>query len=130
VYVAFGNYSGDESPTYQDEDKTQSIQQLFGGSTALYNSYNPPYLLTHGRYPELSGWFETGAQDPVLPAAHALQGLAENAGINTCIATPPGAHSFDFWTTSFTDSLPWLSWKLKLTPQPPAVPAQCLPGQS
>ena len=130
VYVAFGNYSGDESPTYQDEDKAQSIQQLFGGSTALYNSYNPPYLLTHARYPELSGWFETGAQDPVLPAAHALQGLAENAGINTCIATPPGAHSFDFWTTSFTDSLPWLSWKLELTPQPPSVPAQCAPGQS
>jgi S-formylglutathione hydrolase FrmB len=130
VYAAFGNYSGDESPTYQDEDKAQSIQQLFGGSAALYNSYNPPYLLTHGRYPELSGWFETGAQDPVLPAAHALQGLAENAGINTCIATPPGAHSFDFWTTSFTDSLPWLSWKLKLTPQPPSVPAQCAPGQS
>jgi S-formylglutathione hydrolase FrmB len=129
VYVAFGNYSGDESPTYQDEDKTQSIQQLFGGSTALYNSYNPPYLLAHARYPELSGWFETGAQDPVLPAAHALQGLAENAGINTCIATPPGAHSFDFWTKSFTDSLPWLSWKLKLTPQPPAVPAQCVPGK-
>ena len=46
VYVAFGNYSGDESPTYQDEDKAQSIQHLFGGSTALYNSYNPPYLLT------------------------------------------------------------------------------------
>jgi S-formylglutathione hydrolase FrmB len=130
VYVAFGNYSGDASPTYQDEDKTQSIQQLFGGSAALYNSYNPPYLLTHARYPELSGWFQTGAQDPVLPAAHALQGLAENAGISTCIATPPGDHSFDFWTTSFTDSLPWLSWKLKLTPQPPSVPAQCVPGQS
>ncbi len=130
VYVAFGNYSGDASPTYQDEDKAQSIQQLFGGSAALYNSYNPPYLLTHSRYPELSGWFETGAQDPVLPAAHALQGLAEKAGISTCLATPPGAHSFDFWTTSFTDSLPWLSWKLKLTPQPPSVPAQCVPGQS
>jgi S-formylglutathione hydrolase FrmB len=130
VYVAFGNYSGDESPTYQDEDKAQSIQQLFGGSTGLYNAYNPPYLLTHAHYPELSGWFETGAQDPVLPAAHALQGLAEKAGMNTCIATPPGAHSFDFWTTSFTDSLPWLSWKLKLTPQPPSVPAQCVPGQS
>ncbi len=129
VYVAFGNYSGDASPTYQDENKAQSIQQLFGGSAALYNSYNPPYLLTHARYPELSGWFETGAQDPVLPAAHALQGLAENAGMNTCIATPPGDHSFDFWTTSFTDSLPWLSWKLKLTPQPPSVPAQCLPGK-
>jgi S-formylglutathione hydrolase FrmB len=130
VYAAFGNYSGDASPTYQDESKAQSIKTLFGGSTALYDSYNPPYLLTHARYPELSGWFETGAQDPVLPAAHQLQKLSANAGMNTCITTPPGAHSFDFWETSFTDSLPWLSWKLKLTPEPASVPAQCAAGAS
>ena len=130
VYVAFGNYSGDASPTYQDENKEQTIQPLFGGSKADYDAYNPPYLLTHAATPSLSGWFEAGAQDPVLPAAHQLQPLAANAGINTCIATPPGAHDFAFWTKSFTDSLPWLSWKLKLTPQPPSVPAQCTPGKS
>ena len=128
VYVAFGNYSGDAAPTYQDESKEQSIQTLFGGSTALYDSYNPQYLLTHARYPELSGWFETGLQDPVLPAAHRLQKLSQNAGMNTCITTPPGAHSFEFWETSFSDSLPWLSWKLKLTPEPSSVPAQCTPA--
>ena len=65
-----------------------------------------------------------------MQAAHTLQGLAANAGINTCITTPPGDHNFDFWTTSFADSLPWLSWKLKLTPEPSSVPAQCVAGKS
>jgi hypothetical protein len=44
--------------------------------------------------------------------------------------TPPGRHGFDFWTQAFKDSLPWLSWKLKLTPQPQSIPAQCVSGKS
>ena len=130
-YVAFGNYSGDESPTYQNDNEQQTIQTLFGGSTANYNAHNPPYLLTQQRFTGLAGWFEAGAQDPVaVKAAHALQPLAAGAGIGTCLATPPGGHDFTLWQQSFSDSLPWLSWKLKLTPQPQSVPAQCVPGRS
>ena len=125
----FANYSGDESPTYQSLNQQQTIQALFGGSVANYDAHNPPYLLTHQRYTGMAGWFEAGAQDKEsVPAARALQGLASNAGIDTCIATPPGAHNFDFWTHAFSDSLPWLSWKLKLTPEPQSVPAHCVPG--
>jgi len=125
----FANYSGLESPTYLQDKPEQTIQALFGGSQASYNAHNPPYLLAHHRYAGMAGWFEAGAQDSeALPAARALQPLAANAGIDTCIATPPGTHSFDFWTQAFRDSLPWLSWKLKLTPEPKSVPARCVAG--
>jgi S-formylglutathione hydrolase FrmB len=131
VYAAFGNYSGDESPTYQDDNQDQTIQILFGDSPASYNSHNPPYILTHQRFTRLAGWFAAGAQDSAaLQAARTLAPLASNAGIDTCIMTPPGRHSFDFWTQAFKDSLPWLSWKLKLTPQPQSIPAQCVFGKS
>jgi enterochelin esterase-like enzyme len=131
VYSAFANYSGDESPTYQDDNKAQTIQTLFGGSQANYNAHNPPYLLTQEHFTGLSGWFEAGAQDSQsLQAARALHALAFNAGIDACIMTPPGAHNFDFWTQAFQNSLPWLSWKLKLTPEPQSIPAHCGPGQS
>jgi S-formylglutathione hydrolase FrmB len=131
VYAAFGNYSGDESPMYLQDSQQQTIQTLFGGSLANFNAHNPPYLLTHGRFTGLSGWFEAGAQDTeALPAARALAPMAANAGIDTCIATPPGAHSFVFWQQAFSDSLPWLSWKLNLTPQPHSIPAQCVAGKS
>ena len=130
-YAAFGNYSGDESPTYQNDNQQQTIQTLFGGSTASYNAENPPYLLKQQRFTGLAGWFEAGAQDPVaVKAAHALQGLAAGAGIGTCLATPPGGHDFAFWQQAFSDSLPWLSSKLKLTPAPQSVPAHCAPGPS
>jgi S-formylglutathione hydrolase FrmB len=127
----FANYSGDESPTYQSFNQQQTIQALFGGSVANYDAHNPPYLLTHQRYAGMAGWFEAGTQDAqALRAARALQPLASNAGIDTCIATPPGAHNFAFWTQAFRDSLPWLSWQLKLTPQPSSIPAHCAAGQS
>jgi len=127
----FANYSGLESPTYQEDNQAQTIQALFGGSAADYNAHNPPYLLAQHHYTGMAGWFEAGAQDrEALPPARALQGLAANAGIDTCLATPPGAHNFDFWTQAFRDSLPWLSWKLKLTPQPPSVPAHCATAKS
>ena len=130
VYAAFGNYSGDESPTNQSDSQQQTIATLFGGSQASYDAHNPPYILAHQRFTGLSGWFEAGTQDSqALQAAHALQPLAAKAGIGTCITTPPGNHNFDFWTQAFKDSLPWLSWKLKLTPQPRSMPAQCVSGQ-
>jgi S-formylglutathione hydrolase FrmB len=88
-------------------------------------------MLTHEKYPGMAGWFAAGAQDSqALRAAHTLQPLAASAGIATCITTPPGKHSFDFWTQAYQDSLPWISWKLKLTPEPKSIPAQCTTAKS
>ena len=132
VYSVFGDYSGLQSPVYQEDSKQQTVQILFGGSEANYNAHNSPYLLAHQRFAGLAGWFEVGAQDTskLRTAATTLQRLASNAGIDTCIAMPPGAHTFVLWQQAFSDSLPWMSWKLKLTPQPSSVPARCAPGKS
>jgi poly(3-hydroxybutyrate) depolymerase len=132
VYSAFANYSGEESPTYQYDNRQQTINTLFGGSEANYNAHNPPYLLAHQRFAGMAGWFESGAQDAKTyrTAATTLQKLASDAGIDTCMTFPPGAHDFGFWQHAFADSLPWISWKLKLTPQPQSVPASCAPGKN
>ena len=86
VYVAFGNYSGDESPTYQYDNKQQTIATLFGGSQASYDAHNPPYILTHQRFTGLAGWFKAGAQDSAgLAGRPHAQPLAASAGIDTCL---------------------------------------------
>jgi len=128
----FADYSGDESPTYYSDNQQQTIHALFGGSLANYNAHNPPYILAHQQFKGMAGWFEVGAQDTDSPPAtvRALQQLASNAGIDTCIAMPPGGHDFRLWSQAFSDSLPWLSWQLKLTPEPKSIPAQCVPGKS
>ena len=63
-YAAFGNYSGDASPTYQNDNEQQTIQTLFGGSTASYDAHNPPYLLAQQRYPGPVRLVRGRAQDP------------------------------------------------------------------
>jgi enterochelin esterase-like enzyme len=129
VFSIFASYSGYISPTYQNDDTQQTIAQLFGGSTAAYDAHNPDHLLKHAVFPSLSGWFTAGQQDPQpLADGKQLAGLAVKAGFQQVCATfPDGDHSFQFWASAFATSLPWLSWKLGLTPPPSGHPATCTP---
>jgi enterochelin esterase-like enzyme len=127
-FSIFASYSGYSSPTYINDNEQQTIAQLYAGSKANYEAHNPLNLLKTGRYQGLSGWFTAGQQDPqALASAQQLAPLAKAAGIDTCLYTPAGEHSFQFWAAAFKTSLPWLSWKLGLTPPPTDTPAHCDP---
>jgi enterochelin esterase-like enzyme len=129
VFSTFASYSGYASPTYQNDDKQQTVSVLYGGSNANYEAHNPVHLFTTNHYPGLAGWFTAGQSDPEpLAAVKQLSTLATGAGLTqVCSSTPPGDHSFAFWSAAFRLSLPWLSWRLGLTPPPATVPAQCVP---
>jgi hypothetical protein len=132
VFPTFADYSGYAAQTYQNDDRAGTVQTLFGGSSAAYAAHDPATLLRTKRFPEVSGWFESGLQDPeALAAAQKLAPLAIKAGLSqVCLSTPDGTHSFMFWQMSFQDSLPWLSWKLGLTPEPKSSVAHCTPPLS
>ena len=128
VFQTFGDYSGYADPTFLNDDEQQTIATLYGGSTANYLAHDPDHLLKSNRYPGLAGWFTAGQSDPQpLAAAMTLSALAEKAGLQVCVTTPQGDHSFTFWAQAFKDSLPWMSWRLGLTPPPKDVPAHCVP---
>jgi S-formylglutathione hydrolase FrmB len=128
VFQTFGDYSGYTSPTYLNDDEQQTITTLYGGSAANYQAHNPVNLLKRTRFPGLAGWFTAGQSDPEpLAATMTLSALAEKAGLQVCVSTPAGEHSFTFWAQAYKDSLPWLSWRLGLTPPPKDVPARCVP---
>jgi S-formylglutathione hydrolase FrmB len=125
------SYSGYASPTYQGDNAQQTTTDLFGGSQANYQAHDPTYLLVHQRFDGVAGWFESDLQDgDLVQAAQTLVSLATHAGVDTCLAEPPGTHSFGFWQAAFQHSLPWLSWRLKLTPKPQNLVARCVPGSS
>ncbi len=128
TFSTFASYSGYASPTYQSDDAQQTITQLYGGSKANYEAHNPVNLLTNNRYAGVAGWFTSGQQDPqALAAMQQLVPLAKKAGMQVCSSSPPGTHSFTFWAAAFRLSLPWLSWRLGLTPPPTDVRAECVP---
>ena len=128
-FSVFASYSGYSSPTYINDDEQQTITQLYAGSRANYEAHNPEGLLKANRYTGTSAWFTAGQQDPqALASAQQLAGLARKSGMaQVCLSTPAGGHDFIFWAAAFQDSLPWLSWKLGLTPAPSAVPSHCTP---
>ena len=128
VFQTFGDYSGYASPTYLNDNAQQTISVLYGGSNANYQAHNPVTLLTGKSYPGMGGWFTAGQSDPQpLAAMQQLSKLARNTGMQVCYSSPPGDHSFAFWSQAFRDSLPWMSWRLGLTPAPATVPAHCEP---
>ncbi len=128
TFSTFASYSGYASPTYEEDNAQQTIVQLYGGSKANYEAHNPVNLLTGHRYPGMAGWFTAGQSDPQpLAASKQLASLAEKTGMQVCWSSPPGDHSFTFWAAAFRLSLPWLSWRLGLTPPPESVPARCVP---
>ncbi len=128
IFPDFASYSGYGILTYETANTQVTINTLFNGSQAEYDKFDPTILLTNDKFPTTSAWFEAGLQDPQLPTARNLQALALKAGLaQTCLLTPTGGHDFTFWTQTFKDSLPWLSWKLGLTPAPTDSPAKCTP---
>jgi enterochelin esterase-like enzyme len=128
-FSIFASYSGYSSPTYINDNEQQTIAQLYGGSKADYEAHNPEGLLKTNRYTTTSAWFTAGAQDQqAFASAQQMADLARKAGMaQVCLTTPPGGHDFVFWAAAFQDSLPWLSWKLGLTPAPKDVPSHCTP---
>jgi enterochelin esterase-like enzyme len=128
TFSIFASYSGYASPTYENDDAQQTIAQLYGGSMADYEAHNPVALLTGGRFAGTAGYFTAGQQDPQpLAAARQLAHLAKRTGMQVCLSTPDGDHSFVSWAAAFKTSLPWLSWRLGLTPPPKDLPATCDP---
>jgi S-formylglutathione hydrolase FrmB len=127
-YTAFGDFAGLTSPTVDEEVAVwDTTQQLFGGSTAAYNAHDPLSLLKPGAYPKLGGWFEAGTADyGPLTAQQTLIPLSQAAGIATCsVEVPGGGHDFSTFAKAFADSLPWMSYRLGLTPMPTDLGQVC-----
>jgi S-formylglutathione hydrolase FrmB len=84
--------------------------------------------MEQAKFPKSAGWFEAGTDDAEpAAAAEALSEVATTSLGQTCVLLRPGGHDFTFWTAALQNALPWLSWRLGLTPAPASVPATCTP---
>ena len=119
VYATFGNYSGFASPTYQDDNAQQTIAILFGGSKARLRRPQPavppdpsalrrPGGLVRGRRPGPRR--RAGRPPAAAPGRERGGGYLHRDAARDATASTSGRQAF-------SDSLPWLSWKLKLTPR-------------
>ncbi len=129
MYPTFADYSGLTSPTVAElvDRRLHDQATCSAGRRAAYDAHDPPALLTTNPTRTSGGWFEVGTADlGPLAAQRELAPLAVGARIETCaVEIPGGLHDFDVWARSFRQSLPWMSYRLGLTPKPADEPASC-----
>jgi S-formylglutathione hydrolase FrmB len=116
-FATFADYSGLAGPRSGNGNALgNTVDALFAHSLTEFRAHEPGWLLTHRRYPQVSGWFEAGDHDgDPLTAARQLEPLARAAGVATQLVVVHGAdHSFSLWRRAFADSLPWLAGRLGL----------------
>jgi S-formylglutathione hydrolase FrmB len=116
-FTVFGDYSGLDRPTI--DPPGSALTDLFAGDQATLDAYSPMKILDGRTFAGTAGWFEVGQQDSEpLQDTEELAGKAQAAGLATCVLVRPGGHNFDFWHTAFEHSLPWMSARLGLVPEP------------
>ena len=129
VFTTFASYSGYANPTYLDDDAQQTVTALVRRLPGHLRGPRPGPPPDRG--PLSPDWVAGSPPARATPQPLAdmekLAKLAGPTGMQVCLSTPPGDHSFAFWAEAFKDSLPWLSWRLGLTPAPGDVSATCRP---
>ncbi|MGX9672987.1 alpha/beta hydrolase [Mycobacterium sp. HM-7] len=129
LFSAFQDIAGDIAPNAGD--RPQTVQRLFGGSTAKYADWDPVTVMSRRTYDDIAAWYDINgpelSRNP-LPAqtvaAHSLCGTGSSRGIRCAVVERPGKHDWPFAAQAFAAGLPWLAGQLGT----PDVPRQPLPG--
>lgn len=129
LFSAFVDIAGDIGPN--SGTKAQTIERLFGGSTAAWEAFDPTTVINrHGPYERTAGWFgvndassaakPAGRGNDQAKAADTLCALGAAHGIDCTVVTQQGTHDWPFASRAFSTALPWLAGVLG-TPQVPAI---------
>jgi S-formylglutathione hydrolase FrmB len=147
LFSSFVDISGNLGP--ETGTKAQTIARLFGGNADAWAAFDPATVIAkHGRYKDVSGWFDVSANIPSrrhhgisvtdagdttlagreakpgdqIAAAESLCELGRANGINCTIVAQPGNHDWPFASNAFAAALPWLAGRLG-TPGVPRIPS-------
>jgi len=115
VYNYFIDLGGELGP--EDGSKQHTIDTLFGGSESAWAAHQPSLLLQDNKYPNIGGYFGDGEQDTrdVVDAIEQLNQQSKKAGINSVLEIINGAHTFNVWSQTYKDALPWISNRIGAT---------------
>lgn len=117
--------AGDPSPSTVPGDRNRSIEDLFGGDEKAWENFDPATVMRrHGPYSGVAAWVDEAADSGPerFAEAHQLCGNAAKVDIQCAVHTHPGSHSWQYATSAFADSLPWLDKQVN-APDPAPAPA-------
>lgn len=114
VYKTFAAISAEREPALT-ASRAVTIQRAFNGNAAAFNAEVPMTLMERQSYPEIHGWFATGAQDAVYTHnAEVLEAAGRKAGMTLERTTFPGGHSWTMVTEALPPALSFMGARLGL----------------
>jgi S-formylglutathione hydrolase FrmB len=131
LFQTFADYGGDAFGTGDgipaDQQRTQTIRDLFGGDAQAFDSRDPSKQLTTKKFPAMGGWFGVGGADQgTLRDMRRYYDQAQAAEIAVCFDVIPDVdHTFVAWKPTMANSFPWLAARTGLIPMTPEIQASC-----
>ncbi|WP_113718637.1 alpha/beta hydrolase [Arthrobacter dokdonensis] len=114
VYRTFASISAEEEPALT-ASRTVTIQRAFHGNAAAFDAVLPMTLLARRSYPDIHGWFASGAQDAVYTHnAKMLEAAGRKAGMKVVRTTFPGGHSWIMVTEALPSAFSFMGARLGL----------------
>ncbi|PYI68699.1 esterase [Arthrobacter livingstonensis] len=114
VYRTFAAISAEREPALT-ANRAVTVQRAFNGNTAAFNAVVPMTLMDRHSYPEIHGWFASGAQDAVYTHnAEVLDAAGRRAGMTLERTTFPGGHSWTMVTEALPSAFSFMGARLGL----------------
>ena len=115
-FTTFLDMSGESEPSLYDRATT--VAQAFAGDEAAFAANNPADLMATGTgFSQVAGIFSSGTSDPHIKAGlQTLMSTAEQVGMQVQWREYPGGHQWELWATALHDQVPWVSGRLRITP--------------
>jgi S-formylglutathione hydrolase FrmB len=101
TFGRFVDLAGDLAPDYGTTARS-TLANLYGYDRTAEEAHEPLYLLAHGSYPQMVGWFGAGTADrDHLQVALQLAAAAAPAGVDVHEIITPGGHSWSYAGNAF-----------------------------
>lgn len=113
LFRTFVDIGGEPAPAIGSS--ATDLRQLYGGSTAVRDSYNPALLLQRGTGRRMAAWFEIGSADRhYASAGYATYEASLRNGVVAEYRQVADGHTFHLFRAGFADSFAWLCQQLQL----------------
>lgn len=118
-FAVIGNFGGEPRPSLGSAGKT--LKELFGGSRAKQEAYDPNRYLRKFKYPNMHVMFVVGTEDSGRRHVVDQAVLARRSGMHVEFRLVKGGHTYRVWRTAFGEFLPF-AWRSLSPPAPAVVP--------
>ena len=115
IFHYFLDFSGESN--IEIGNKIKTVKDLFDGDENKWQASQPNLILQNKKFQDTGGYFTVGKSDKprLISGIRNSYDLAKSVDFEVVFEQISGEHTFDVWSQSLIDALPWISEQLGAT---------------